>query len=65
MITDMNIRFLAPCTSELNVEARVIKTGRSLSPVAVYPYDASRPRIAVTQATDILFGAVKTDNEAE
>src|SRR5579871_2609912 len=33
--TDMNIRFLAPCLTDLRVHARVIKRGRLLCPVAV------------------------------
>lgn len=33
--TDMNIRFLAPCRSDANAEARVIKYGNTLCPVSV------------------------------
>jgi len=33
--TDMNIRFLAPCLTDLIVHAKVIKFGRTLSPMAI------------------------------
>ena len=57
MITEISIRFMAYRTSEVNTEARLIKTGRSLRPVSVDPYDANRTRIAVAQITRILLGA--------
>lgn len=49
--TDMNIRFLAPCLTDVTVEARVIKLGRSLCPVAVDLFDAQGTRVAVAQVT--------------
>ena len=52
--TDMNIRFLAPCLTDLRVRARVIKRGRSLCPVAVDLFDAERVLVAVAQVTYML-----------
>ncbi len=49
--TDMNIRFLAACLSDVTAEARVIKLGRTLCPVAVDLFDAARKRVAVAQVT--------------
>src|SRR5215471_559496 len=52
--TDMNIRFLAPCLSDLRVRARVIKRGRSLCPVSVDLFDAGNTLVAVAQVTYML-----------
>ena len=52
--TDMNIRFLAPCLSDLRVRARVIKRGRLLCPVAVDLFDAENKLVAVAQVTYML-----------
>jgi uncharacterized protein (TIGR00369 family) len=52
--TDMNIRFLAPCLTDLRVRARVIKRGRSLCPVAVDLFDAEHVLVAVAQVTYML-----------
>ena len=49
--TDMNIRFLAPCLTDLRAEARVIKCGRTLCPVAVELFDANDKAVAVAQVT--------------
>ena len=49
--TDMNIRFLAACRSDATAQARVIKTGRTLCPVAVDLRDASGVLVAVAQVT--------------
>jgi len=49
--TDMNIRFLAPCLTAVTAEARVIKLGRSLCPVAVDIYDENGNEVAVAQVT--------------
>lgn len=49
--TDMNIRFLAACRSDLTAEARVIKLGRTLCPVAVDLFDAHGTLVAVAQVT--------------
>ena len=52
--TDMNIRFLAPCLSDLRVRARVIKRGRLLCPVAVDLFDAGNKLVAVAQVNYML-----------
>ena len=49
--TDMSIRFLAPCRSDVTAEARVIKLGRTLCPLAVDLFDAEGVRVAVAQVT--------------
>jgi uncharacterized protein (TIGR00369 family) len=49
--TDMNIRFLAACRSDATAEARVIKIGRTLCPVAVEVSDAAGVLVAVAQVT--------------
>jgi uncharacterized protein (TIGR00369 family) len=49
--TDMNIRFLAPCLSDVTAEARVVKLGRTLCPVAVDLFDADGKQVAVAQVT--------------
>lgn len=52
--TDMNIRFLAPCLSDITAKARVIKLGRTMCPVAVDLFDASGKHVAVAQVNYIL-----------
>ena len=54
--TDMNIRFLAPCLSDVRAEARVIKAGRTLCPVAVELFDQNNALVAVAQVNYILLG---------
>ncbi len=49
--TDMNIRFLAPCLTEVRAVAKVIKAGRSLCPSGVELFDAGGNRVAVAQVT--------------
>ena len=49
--TDMNIRFLSACLSDVTAEARVIKLGRTLCPVAVDLFDADGKHIAIAQVT--------------
>jgi uncharacterized protein (TIGR00369 family) len=49
--TDMNIRFLAACTSNVTAEARVIKFGRSLCPTEVMLRDGNQREIAIAQVT--------------
>ena len=51
--TDMNIRFLAPCLTAATIEARVIKLGKTLCPVAVDLFDDSRKLVAVAQVAYI------------
>ncbi|HET6462624.1 MAG TPA: PaaI family thioesterase [Candidatus Krumholzibacteria bacterium] len=55
--TDMNIRFLAPCRSDLTAEARIIKLGRTLCPLAVDLFDAGSVRVAVAQVNYMRLGA--------
>jgi len=52
--TDMNIRFLAPCLSDVHGKAKVIKLGRTMCPVAVDLYDTAGKHIAVAQVNYIL-----------
>ena len=49
--TDMNIRFLAPCLSDVTAEARVVKLGRTLCPVAVDLFDVDGKHVAIAQVT--------------
>ena len=50
----MNIRFLAPCLTDVTARARVIKFGRTLCPVAVDLFDAQGQQVAVAQVNYIL-----------
>ena len=47
--TDMNIRFLAPCLTDLTARAKVIKFGRTLCPMAVDLFDENNTHVAVAQ----------------
>jgi uncharacterized protein (TIGR00369 family) len=49
--TDMGIRFLAPATTDITAEARVIKFGRTLVPLHVDLFDAKRTLVAVADVT--------------
>jgi len=55
--TDMNIRFLAPCLSDVTAKAKVIKAGRTLCPVAVDLFDSEGRHVAVAQVNYILLGS--------
>lgn len=52
--TDMNIRFLAPCLSDVRVKAKVIKLGKTLCPVAADLFDASGRHVALAQVNYML-----------
>jgi uncharacterized protein (TIGR00369 family) len=52
--TDMNIRFMAPCLSDVRAKARVIKFGRVMCPVAVELFDAAGRLVAVAQVNYML-----------
>ena len=52
--TDMNIRFLAPCVTDVRVKARVIKQGRLMCPVAVDLFDTAGKLVAVAQVNYML-----------
>ena len=54
--TDMSIRFLAPCLTDLTAKARLIKFGRTLCPVEVNLFDAAGRHVAVAQVTYMLLG---------
>lgn len=56
--TDMNIRFLAPCLSDVHAKARVIKFGRVMCPVAVDLFDATGKLVAVAQVNYMLLDRV-------
>lgn len=47
--TDMSIRFLAPCMTDVRAVGRVVKLGRSLCPVHVDLYDMNDKLVAVAQ----------------
>jgi uncharacterized protein (TIGR00369 family) len=49
--TDMNIRFLAACRSDVTAAASVIKCGKTLAPVSCDLYDDIGTRVAVAQVT--------------
>ena len=55
--TDMNIRFLAPCLTDVRARARVIKLGRTLCPVQVDLYDMDDRHVAVAQVNYIRFSS--------
>jgi len=56
--TDMNIRFLAPCLTDLVVEARVVKLGRTMCPVAVDLFDAAGKQVALAQVNYMRLNAM-------
>jgi uncharacterized protein (TIGR00369 family) len=56
--TDMNIRFLAPCLTDVRAKARVIKFGRLLCPVTVDLYDSAGTLVAVAQVNYMLLDRI-------
>lgn len=52
--TDMNIRFLAPCLTDVRVKAKVIKPGKLICPVAVDLFDMNDKLVAVAQVSYII-----------
>lgn len=52
--TDMNIRFLAACRTDVRAVARVIKHGRTLAPVEVNLFDMNNVHVAVAQVNYII-----------
>ena len=56
--TDMNIRFLAPCLSDVTAKAKVIKLGQTLCPVSIDLYDATKKHVAVAQVNYILLDSL-------
>ena len=56
--TDMNIRFLAPCSSDVTAKAKIIKFGRTLCPVSVELRDAQGFTVAIAQVTYMRLGKI-------
>ncbi len=52
--TDMNIRFLSACRTDVRAIATVIKHGKTLAPVAVDMYDMNNVHVAVAQVNYII-----------
>lgn len=52
--TDMNIRFLAPCLTDVRVKAKVIKPGKLICPVAVDLFDMNDKLVAVAQVSYVI-----------
>lgn len=60
--TDLTIRFLAPCRSDVTAHAKIIKFGRTLCPVAVELHDADGVLVAVAQVTYLRMGSWQKQN---
>ena len=60
--TDMNIRFLAPCLTDVTVKANLIKLGRTLCPVSVDLYDTAGKHVAVAQVCYMLVDNALVNN---
>lgn len=54
--TDLHVRFLAPCLSNVRAEARVIKLGKTMCPVQVDLYDQQQKHVAIAQVNYIRLG---------
>lgn len=52
--TDMSIRFLAPCLTDVIAKARVIKFGRTMCPVTVELFDTNNHHVALAQVNYML-----------
>ncbi|MBW1776854.1 MAG: PaaI family thioesterase [Deltaproteobacteria bacterium] len=63
--TDMNIRFLAPCFTDVTAKATVIKFGRTLCPVSVTLFDAAQTPVAVAQVCYMLLDGVMVRKETK
>jgi uncharacterized protein (TIGR00369 family) len=61
--TDMNIRSLAPCRSDVTAEAKIIKLGKTLCPVSVDISDARSVSVAVAQVTYMRLGSRSADED--
>jgi len=57
--TDLTIHYLAPCMTDVRVDAKVIKCGRTLSPIETRMYDLENRLVAVAQVTYIRIGKKK------
>jgi uncharacterized protein (TIGR00369 family) len=60
--TDMNIRFLAPCLSDVTAKAKIIKLGRTLVPVSIDLFDSTNRHVAVAQVNYILLDHLSLNN---
>lgn len=60
--TDMNIRFLRPCNTDLTARAELIKFGRTLCPVSVDLYDDNYKLVAVAQVTYMILNSPDSKN---
>jgi uncharacterized protein (TIGR00369 family) len=58
--TDINIHYLAPCMTDVRVDAKVIKCGRTLSPIEARMYDLENRLVAIAQVTYIRVGKKKS-----
>lgn len=54
--TDMNIRFLAACRTDVTAVAQVIKHGKTLVPVSVELFDENKTKVAVAQVNYMKLG---------
>jgi uncharacterized protein (TIGR00369 family) len=54
--TDMNIRFLAACRTDVTAAAQVIKHGKTLVPVSVELFDENKTKVAVAQVNYMKLG---------
>jgi uncharacterized protein (TIGR00369 family) len=59
--TDMNIRFLAPCLTDVTAKATVIKFGKTLCPVSIDLFDMSGKHMAVAQVNYMLLHHLRDD----
>jgi uncharacterized protein (TIGR00369 family) len=55
--TDMNIRFLAPCRTDVVAKAHIIKLGKTLCPVSVDLLDTRGAQFAAAQVTYMRLGS--------
>lgn len=55
--TDMSIRFLAPCLTDVIARARVVKFGRTMCPVTVELFDTDNRHVALAQVNYMLLSA--------
>lgn len=53
--TDMNIRFLAKCLTDVKVHAKVIKNGKTLSLMQINLFDLNDKLVAIAQVNYINF----------
>ena len=59
----MNIRFVAPCLSDVTAKARVIKFGKTMCPVAVELFDDMNKMVAVAQVNYILLNDERSSKD--